>query len=290
MKRPVLGRGLDSLLPKHKILPNESNDINIVSDYVVLSIDDIVPNPYQPRKNFSEDSLRELAESIKTEGLIQPIVVSSIGGGKFQLIAGERRWQATRLAGLTTIRAVVDRKAAGLDQLVAALLENLQREDLDPLEEAEAFSRLAREFELSHEEIARRMGRSRAAVSNALRLLHLPAIVQEALRDRRVTVGQVRPLLGLPESDALTIFREITEKGLTARAVEERTGGGRSARRKGKSPSSGNVARADAEDRLMKTWGRAIRIVGSETKGHVRIEYYSKADLIELVERLLVTP
>lgn len=290
MKKPVLGRGLDSLLPKHKYIQAETDDKNIDGDYVDVLIDDIVPNPYQPRKSFTEESLRELSDSIKAEGLIQPIVVSPLGGGKYQLIAGERRWQATRLAGLSSIRAIVDRKAIGLDQLVAALLENLQREDLNPLEEATAFSRLTQEFELSHEEVARRMGRSRAAVSNALRLLHLPEFVQIALRERRVTVGQVRPLLGLSEAEAISLFHEITEKGLTARDVEERTSGGRDRRRASKAPSSGNVARADAEDRLMKTWGRAIKIVGAESKGHVRIEYYSKADLIELVERLLVTP
>lgn len=296
MKRPVLGRGLDTLLPRGKLTatnqPKNDNN-NTDSDYVVISVDSIVPNPYQPRKDFPEESLRELSESIRVEGLIQPIVVKPVDGGRYQLIAGERRWQATRLAGLPTIRAIVDRKPDGLDHLVAALLENLQREDLNPLDEAEAFAKLSRDFALSHEEIARRMGRSRAAVSNALRLLNLPDEVQAAVRTRAVTVGQVRPLLSLDAPAALALFREIREHNLSSRDAEARAGeaSGKTSsprRRRANAPGSSDIARADAEDRLMKTWGRAVRIMGKGPKGYVRIDFYSQADLIELVDRLLV--
>lgn len=297
MKKPVLGRGLDTLLPRVKPsaqATQQTDNNNTISDYVVISVESIVPNPYQPRKDFPEESLRELSESIKAEGLIQPIVVKPVDGGRYQLIAGERRWQATRLAGLTTIRAVVDRKPDGLDHLVAALLENLQREDLNPLDEAEAFAKLSRDFALSHEEIARRMGRSRAAVSNALRLLNLPPEVQAALRARAVTVGQVRPLLSLDAPAALALFREIRDRNLSARDAEARAGeaagkGGSSRPRRSAAQGPADIARADAEERLMKVWGRAVRIKGTGGKGHVRIDFYSKADLIELVDRLLVS-
>lgn len=296
MKRAVLGRGLETLIPTLNRPQSSPENIDTITDgdLKTISVESIVVNPYQPRKEFGEESLRQLSESIKTEGLIQPIVVRSLGGGRYQLIAGERRWQATKMAGIQAIRAIVERKERGLDEFVTALLENLQREDLNAMDEAQAFGRLADEFKLNHDEIARRMGRSRAAVSNALRLLNLPSPIQDALRARRVTAGQVRPLVALEESVALGLFREIEAKGLSAREVEALVKSGRSASRESKpsrvpkTPDGAHVARADAEDRLMKTWGRSVRIVGDGAKGHVRIEYYSKADLIDLVERLLV--
>lgn len=293
MKKMVLGRGLDSLLPRSNKPEEVASNIKQVTstDYVVISVDSIFPNPYQPRKQFDDNALRNLAESLKTEGMIQPIIVKPTINGRYQLIAGERRWQAAQLAGLKEIPAIISRKGSGRDEFLAALLENLQREDLNPLEEAEAFQRLSQEFELSHEEIAHRVGRSRAAVSNALRLLGLPPAIQEALRQKRVTTGQVRPLLTLPEDEALALFARIEAGGLSSRDAENlaATKGKRRNASDHKVSKPGAIALADAEDRLVKVWGRSVKIVGTDHVGHVRIDYYSKTDAIDLVERLLAS-
>jgi ParB family transcriptional regulator, chromosome partitioning protein len=259
----------------------------------MIALDAIEPNPEQPRKAFAPEAIQALADSIRTNGLLQPILVHEARPGRYRIIAGERRWKASQAAGLKEIPAVV-RKADRADEFALALIENLQREDLNPVEEARAYQRLSKEFDLSHDVIAERVGRSRAAVSNAIRLLGLPPEILDALETGAISAGQARPLVAVGKKEALAIFERILAKKLSARDVErlaseafgESEPGRKSKKPKG-SDKHGTIARSDAEDRLMKKFGRSVKIVGADQKGFLKIEYYSKDDLINLVETLL---
>lgn len=252
-----------------------------------IPIAEIRPNENQPRKRFDAEPLQALAESIKSRGLLQPILVRALGPTSFQIIAGERRWQAAKLAGLSHVPAIVRAAESAQDQLLMALVENLQREDLNAIEEARAFETMASRFAMSHEQIAQRVGRSRAAVSNALRLLMLPEEIMLAIEEGRVASGQVRPLIALPKSEALRLFRRLVTEGLSARDVERIVGASPESdvRKKDRKPASPSIA--DVEERLSRQFGRSVRIRGSEKKGCVQFDYYSKDDLIQLVDQLL---
>ncbi|MEP6512196.1 MAG: ParB/RepB/Spo0J family partition protein [Dokdonella sp.] len=212
-----LGRGLDALLGGD-IGPGTAQDIE--GELRSLAIDAIVPGKYQPRQAFDPEKIEELAASIKSQGVIQPIVVRAIGPGRYELIAGERRWRAARQAGLYEIPALVKVVA---DQAVVAmaLIENIQREDLSPLEEAQALSRLIDQFELTHQQAADAVGRSRAAVSNLLRLLDLPAEVKRLLDAGKLDMGHARALATLPEKRAIALAREAAAKNWSVRELEE---------------------------------------------------------------------
>ena len=212
-----LGRGLDALLGGD-IGPGAAQDIE--GELRSLAIDAIVPGKYQPRQAFDPEKIEELAASIKSQGVIQPIVVRAIGPGRYELIAGERRWRAARQAGLYEIPALVKVVA---DQAVVAmaLIENIQREDLSPLEEAQALSRLIDQFELTHQQAADAVGRSRAAVSNLLRLLDLPAEVKRLLDAGKLDMGHARALATLPEKRAIALAREAAAKNWSVRELEE---------------------------------------------------------------------
>ncbi len=250
-----------------------------------LSVESIGPNPQQPRKNFDEKALAELAESIRKDGLLQPIVVAPDGAGRFVIIAGERRWRASRMAGLKTVPVVFRSSPGSKDLLDLALVENLQREDLNPIEEAEAYKKLSSEYNLSHEEIAGRIGKSRASITNAIRLLTLPDEILEALRSSRLTPGQARPLLGIPPDEAIALFKRIMDGGMSARAVEKAS---RKRPQKAKSINdTNNVDVNNAIDRLTKRYGRKVEITENKGKGNIKLMFYSKADLIDLVDSLL---
>ncbi len=212
-----LGRGLDALLGGD-IGPGAAQDIE--GELRSLAIDAIVAGKYQPRQAFDPEKIEELAASIKSQGVIQPIVVRAIGPGRYELIAGERRWRAARQAGLDEIPALVKIVA---DQAVVAmaLIENIQREDLSPLEEAQALSRLIDQFELTHQQAADAVGRSRAAVSNLLRLLDLPAEVKRLLDAGKLDMGHARALATLPEKRAIALAREAAAKNWSVRELEE---------------------------------------------------------------------
>lgn len=213
MSRKPLGRGLNALLGEELATPPDS------SDQSALPLTDIHPGRYQPRRSFDEASLAELAESIKAQGLMQPVLVRPRAQGGYELVAGERRWRAARLAGLASVPAVVkpvtDRQAS-----VMALVENLQREDLNPLEEAGALQRLRDEFGLTQEEMAQSVGKSRSAVANALRLLNLEPAVREMLNDGALDMGHARALLSLPAGVQSDAARRIVQQGMTARQAE----------------------------------------------------------------------
>ncbi len=221
-KRKSLGRGLDALLGQ----PGGVETKNQKQGLTEIPIEQIGPGPFQPRKQIDESQLNELAQSIKAQGVIQPIVVreraiaDSHTGVRFEIIAGERRWRATQIAGLENIPAVV-RTIADSEAVAVALIENIQRENLNPLEEANAFQRLIIEYEMSHQEVANSVGRARASITNALRLLDLPSSVQDLVNKKMLSMGHARALLSIQNRDMqLEVANLIVEKGLSVREAE----------------------------------------------------------------------
>jgi ParB family chromosome partitioning protein len=274
MKRG-LGRGLDALLkteePGVRALP--------------LSM--LEPNRFQPRTSFEEAGLEELAESIRAQGVIQPIVVTPKSSGGYTIIAGERRWRAARRAGLDEVPVVVRELQDDRQLLEMALVENLQRSDLNPIEEAEAYQSLRESFGMSQEEIARQVGKGRPTVANALRLLGLPGEILDMLRDGRLTAGQARPLLGL-ESDRrrLEVARRAKEKGLTAREVEDLVRG--AGKKRPTEPLTDPDTKA-AEERLTRHLQTRVEIKRRGKGGTVRIGFHSEEELMRLFELLIAS-
>nr|WP_159822920.1 ParB/RepB/Spo0J family partition protein [Negativicoccus succinicivorans] len=280
-----LGRGLDSLLPG-----SESVAQNAVQE---ISLTEIVPNPQQPRQKFAENELNDLAASIKEYGIIQPLIVMKAEDG-YQLVAGERRLRAAKIAKLRTVPAII-RDYDDTALAAVALIENLQREDLNPIEEAAAYYRLRDEFSLTQAQIATKVGRSRPYITNMMRLLQLPDFVRELLARRELTVGQVRPLLVVEDPDAQVRWaQKIAAEGLSARQVEAllakaKTPAAKSQKQKKTKKADANVeAYLDAEsEELTLLLGTKVDITaqgsGSKTHGEIRIPYANWDEL----ERLL---
>ncbi len=276
MTRKALGRGLSALL-------REVETITTGLEQIPVALVD--PNPFQPRRAFPESSLKELAESIASSGLVQPILVRR-AASRYQLVVGERRWRAARLAGLEAIPAVV-RDLADEQALELALTENLLREDLNPLEVARAFEALQEKFHLSQEEIAERVGLDRSTVTNTLRLLHLPAPVQEMLTKGDISHGHARALLGLETEAAMTqLAKLIASQGLSVRQTENLV-----AVKKPK-PAMKEPAKPDANMRsaiqeMERSLGTRVRIAGNEKRGRIEISYFSAEDLNRIYERIV---
>lgn len=288
MNRPSgLGRGLSALLPEGG--PEQSG-------VLTLSLTSIVSNPRQPRTRFDDASLDELAASVAQMGVLQPVLVRpSSDGHRYELIAGERRLRAAERAGLSEIPAIVRR--TGDEQLLTeALVENIHRTDLDPLEEALAYQQLLQDFGVTHDELARRIGRSRSAISNSLRLLNLPPAVQERIADHRISAGHARALLALPDAAAQEQLAERVEaEGLSVRAVEEAV---RSAlesdadadadadSRGSSTPSRPRSPYEDLQRRLADALATKVTITGSRRRGRVVIDYAGTQDLERLLQIL----
>lgn len=274
-KKRGLGRGLDALLEDE---PARS-----------LPVDRLRPNRFQPRSDFDDAKLDELTESIRSQGVVQPIVVTPDGGGNFSIIAGERRWRAARKAGLTEVPVAVREVSGDRELLELALVENVQRSDLNPVEEAEAYRTLAASFDLSQEEIAVRVGKSRSTVTNALRLLNLPPEILDELRSGRLSAGQARPLLAVKDrARQLALAREATENSLTARELERRSSPTRrpKARRKTE-PEEPEVFAAAAAEKLTKRYQTKVEIRRSPPRGVIQIHFHSEEELIRLYEQLM---
>jgi ParB family chromosome partitioning protein len=221
-RRSGLGRGITSLIPLADTTPADDGSATTLAE---IAVADIRPNPHQPRVHFDEESLAELAASIAQLGVLQPILVRPVDDG-YQLIAGERRWRAAQRAGLASVPAIV-RGSDDVSSVEQALVENLHRDDLTPLEEAAAFQQLIEDFELTHDEIARRVGKSRSAITNTLRLLGLPPAVQHLLADGRLSAGHARALLGTPDRALQErLARQAAFEGWSVRATEEAVRGG----------------------------------------------------------------
>ena len=277
-KKRGLGRGLDALLQDE---PARS-----------LPVGQLHPNKYQPRTAFDEDKLEELAQSIRAQGLMQPIVVTPDGRGTYSIIAGERRWRASQRAGLEQVPVIVREVADDRELLELALVENLQRSDLNPVEEAEAYRTLASKFDLSQEDIANRVGKGRSTVANALRLLNLPEEIQELIRAGQLTAGQARPLLAIEDTDRqLALATEAVDGSLTARDLEERAAGARvpskTQAKKKAAPPEPEVFAAAAQEKLTRRLQTKVEIQRRGKGGAIRIQFHSEDELIRLYDRLM---
>ncbi len=272
-KKRGLGRGLAALLPAEEGVRS-------------LPVAQLHPNRFQPRVSFDETGLEELAASIRAQGVIQPLIVTPSGAGSYAIIAGERRWRAAQRAGLTAVPVVVRQVRDDRQQLELALVENLQRADLNPIEEAEAYRSLQDSFGLSHEEISGRVGKGRPAVSNALRLLKLPPEVQDLLRSGQLTAGQARPLLGLADPERLLeVARRAVQDGLSARALEALAGGERPLRKGAAKPQPEPNAAAAAE-KLTQRLQTKVEIDRRGRGGVIRIHFHSEEELMRLFDLL----
>lgn len=279
MQKKGLGKGLSALIP--------GADTTRDSPNLQVEIGRIVPNPLQPRRSFDEAAIDELAASVRAQGIIQPLLVRRVGEG-YELIAGERRLRAAAKAGLKEVPVVV-REASSGEMLQLALIENLQREDLNPMEEASAYQRLQGEFNLSQEEIARKVGKSRPAVANSMRLLLLPKEVQEEVAQGRLAAGQARALLGL-ESAALILAaaREVIAKGLSTREAERLVGRFKSARKRHRGGQISDPDLRSLVEKLQRSLGTKVHLLhrAGSGRGKVEIEYYSLADLDRIIQMM----
>jgi ParB family transcriptional regulator, chromosome partitioning protein len=274
-----LGRGLGALLSSPA--PATTTQDPGPSATVELPIDAIAPNPKQPRKDFDDKALQDLSASMTQSGILQPVVVRRVGDG-YQLVVGERRWRAAKLAGLTRIPAVI-REASDAQTLELALVENLLREDLNPMEEAEAYQRLLAEFGWTQEELARRVQRDRSSIANCLRLLKLPEQIQADLRANRLTMGHARALLALDSpADQLRLREEILTHSWSVRATEQ----GVQAKRvmPPRRPPRRSPELAAVEDALRVALATRVRVVGNERAGRIEIVYSSREELDRLAE------
>ena len=274
-KKRGLGRGLDALLEPS------------AAPVRTLTLGELAPNRYQPRSDFDDGGLEELAESIRSQGVVQPIVVTPGSDGKFTIVAGERRWRAARRAGLLEVPVVIRELENDRQLLEMALVENLQRSDLNPVEEGEAYRSLKDSFGLSQEEIARQVGKARSTISNAVRLLSLPNEIQDMLRDGRLAAGQARPLLALEDTERqLELARRAVKRGLTARQLEELAGDRQKSRAKKPSIASDPDTRAAAE-RLTRRLQTKVEIRRKGKGGTVRLHFHTEEELMRLYEFLL---
>lgn len=288
-KRRGLGRGLDALLGGAAEAAPAADGAESAErpSPTVMPVAQLVPNRFQPRTDFDSNGLEQLAESIRSQGIVQPIVVTERPDGKFTIVAGERRWRASQLAGLTEVPVVARDVADDQQLLELALVENLQRADLNPVEEAEAYRTLSDQFGLSQEVVASKVGKGRTTVTNALRLLRLPAAVQDLLRSGQLTAGQARPLLALDPKRQIEIAELAVEKGLTARDLEALAAQPRDpAKPTRKKPELDVHARA-AQERLTKQLQTKVQIVRRRRGGVVQLHFHSEEELIRLYDRLL---
>ena len=278
MMKRALGRGLGALLP-----PTEPEDTTRLRE---LPVESLVPNPQQPRKSFDARALEELAVSIRMSGLLQPLVVRP-RGSQYEILVGERRWRAAQQAGLTRVPVIV-REASDAEALELGLVENLLREDLNPVEAAQAYQRLLAEFGWTQEELAQRLGKDRSSIANALRLLRLPEPIQEDLRTGRLTMGHARALLGLPSAAAQLRLRErILSQDWSVRATEA----GVQARRPGRPKVRRRAPDIEAvEEELRMALGTRVRIVGNLLRGRIELPYTSASELERIHGRLTSGP
>src|SRR5215467_13170977 len=277
-KRPALGKGLSALIPD-SFEPSSSS--------MAVDIDRLTPNELQPRGHMDQANLEELSRSIASNGIIQPIVVRKVGD-RFHIIAGERRWRAAKLAGLRQVPIVIREVAPGAERslLEVALIENIQREDLNPIEEALAYRRLADQFEMTQEAIATAVGKDRVTVANTVRLLKLPEDIRADVASGALSMGHARALLALPdEAEQRRLARDVVARGLSVRETEtlvKRTGEPHTTAK----PPAADVHTRAAEDRLRLVLGSRVRIVRRGTRGRIEIDFGSEDELIRIYEQL----
>jgi ParB family transcriptional regulator, chromosome partitioning protein len=285
-KYSTLGRGLDALIATDEVRTSGSSSIG------EIPVSQIMPNPNQPRRDFNEQALEELALSIKELGIVQPVTLRNMGDGTYQIIAGERRWRAAQKAGLDTLPAYI-RTADDESTMQMALVENLQREDLNPIEIALAYQGLIEQYGLKQEELSEKVGKKRATVTNYLRLLKLPAQVQMALKNKVIDQGHARALLGLPSAATqLRVFEEIKSQGLSVRKVEDmvnRLNSGEDVNDAGKRirarrPKTGGEEYSAMQKQLSEHFGAKVKMTCSpEGKGKITIPFRNKEDMERII-------
>ena len=279
--RRGLGMGLDALF--------DASSIEVEGGRLrMVPLSAIEPNKDQPRREFDEEKLQQLADSISRYGVLQPLLVRDMGNGRYQLLAGERRWRAARLAGLTELPVQL-KELEDQGVLEVALIENLQREDLNPMEQAGGYRRLMEEFSLTQEEVATRVGRSRPAVANTLRLLSLPKTIQDMVQEGALSEGHGRALVGLDESVSLPLALQACEQGLSVRQLERLASAAAKAGREGESPApepAKDLYARQLGEALSGRLGRRVQLRPGAKKGRIEIEYYDNQDLCALLEQL----
>ena len=285
-ERKGLGKGLGALfedvnIDSTEIDGSEANkeDINFIE------IDEIAPNESQPRKTFNKEKLEELARSIKTHGVIQPIVVRK-QGSHYEVVAGERRWRAARIAGLSEVPCIV-RELTDEQNMLVAIIENVQREDLNPIEEARGIRAMIEDYELTQDEVAKAVSKSRPYITNALRMLKLPDAVLDMVSAGKLSAGHARAILSAKEEEQTEIAKHVETKGLSVREAEKLSKKGLSFDRKkpGKHPTK-NAAVKQIESELSSALGTKVNLSQNGNKGKIEIEYYSREELEGLIEAL----
>lgn len=288
-----LGRGIASLIPvKKESVPTETAP-QVSEDskpYLTVPIDQVVPNPHQPRKYFDEEKIQELASSIKEKGILHPLLVARRPDGRMDLVSGERRLRAAKVAGLADIPVIVREEAGPSEVLELAIIENVQREDLDPIEEGAAYQELMDKFSYTQEQVAQKVGKDRATVANILRLQKLSTKAKQALQTGKISVGHARALLAVPEIEKQIYFIDhIAEEGWSVRELELRVAAKRVLKpgKKGRELKPLPPKYVSLLDTMRRRLGTQVRLVPSGEKGKIIIEYYSESDLDRLYQSLI---
>ena len=281
MRKGGLGKGLDAIFAE-----NDTEDRNAT---VTLKLNEIEPNRAQPRKEFKDEALAELADSIAQHGVLQPLLVRPLMGGGYQIVAGERRWRAARMAGISEVPALIRELSDG-EVMELALIENLQREDLTPLEEAQGYQTLIDTYGMTQEDVAKTVGKSRPAVANSLRLLHLPADIVEYINEGKLSAGHARTLLSFQNEDEMRSAAKLAaEQGISVRELEKMAKKSNEQKQlKFKEPRQKNRIRYFDEVELAvgEHLGRKVHVSGNKTKGILQIEFYGEEDLDNLIGAL----
>jgi ParB family transcriptional regulator, chromosome partitioning protein len=289
-QRKALGKGINSLLPSRQAPIAAAPAVPApapVSGPQLISIEQVTPNPDQPRRDFDEAALMELAQSIELEGIIQPLLVRQVSPGQYQIIAGERRWRAAKMAGLKQVPVIV-REANDEKVLELAIIENIQREDLNPIELALAFQRMAIELGLSHDQIGHKTGKQRVTITNSLRLLQLPEDLQEMVTSRALSPGHARALLKFPDDEVRReVARRCVADGWSVRQIENFTRPASAGTKEKPDPPPVDPNVKAAIEELERVLGTRVRIVEKGKKGHIEIEYYSEDDLNRIYEVII---
>jgi len=280
MTRQALGKGLDALIPGAK------KNVDLKRAIIDININDIKVNPYQPRKTFSSEKLDELIKSVKEKGVLEPVIVKEIGDNKYELIVGERRFIAAQRAGLQTIPALI-KNVSSLEQLEIALIENIHREDLNPVEEALAYKQLMEGMHFTQEQLADKLGKNRATVANVLRILNLPDAVKKRLVSGELTLGHAKVLLSIEDSNKQkALCEQVVKYNLSVRDLEKLLKTEKKTKSISKSYSSPEFK--VIEEKLKQFFGTKVKIKGKYKKGKIEIEYYSQEEFERILELLKI--
>ena len=286
MEKRALGKGLSALIPPKEVATATKEAVDNKDVILEIAVSEIHPNKYQPRIDFNQEKLNELVESIREKGIIQPVLVRKAGAG-YELIAGERRWRAAKSLGLEKVPAIV-KDVEDLDMLELSLIENIQREDLNPMEEAESLQKFITDFNFTQERIAKVIGKDRSTVANILRLLGLPKKAQEFLSKNIITMGHAKAILSLPnEMEQMRVCTLVAKKGLSVRQTEELAASRiKEVPGKAKELPKKEPAIADIEEKLQHSLGTRVKIAHGKKRGVIKIEYYSYDDLSRIVKKI----